>query len=126
MMVGGIDCTFTGAPDVTAVQEAARGSAVLIGVSHSPDGHCQLAQIGAQLVLSGHAHGGQVAVPGMGLWTPLLRARARPGGLHREEDSWLFISRGVGTSEIPIRFRAPPDVAMIDLIPRLPLPSKFV
>ena len=117
VMVGGLDCTFTGAPDAAAVASEARDATALIGVSHSPDGHAQLADIGAQLVLSGHAHGGQVRAPGMRFWTPLFEPREQPWGLHRERDSWLFISRGVGTSEIPFRFRSPPDVAMLDLVP---------
>ncbi len=66
-----------------------------------------------QLMLSGHTHGGQVA---MGRWAPL-----RPPGSGRYVAGWyrdaptaLYVSRGLGTSVIPARFGAPPEIAVFD------------
>ena len=66
------------------------------------------------LCLSGHTHGGQVAFMG---WAPL-----RPAGSGRFVQGFyevpgcrLYVSRGVGTSILPIRWGAPPEIAVFDL-----------
>jgi hypothetical protein len=64
----------------------------------------------------GHTHGSQVDLP-------LLRERITPsrfgaryaGGVVEEGDRVLFVSRGVGTSRLPLRFMAPPEVALLEL-----------
>lgn len=69
----------------------------------------------AALVLSGHTHGGQVNLFG---WTPRL-----PRGSGRYVRGWyrdagkvpLYVSRGIGTSVVPVRFGAPPEVAVFTL-----------
>jgi predicted MPP superfamily phosphohydrolase len=61
-------------------------------------------------------HGAQVDLP-------LVRDRVTPsrfgarytGGVFEEEDRVLFVSRGVGTSRLPVRFRAPHEVALLEL-----------
>jgi uncharacterized protein len=67
-----------------------------------------------QYVLSGHTHGGQVNILG---WAPWL-----PGGCGRYLRGWyrdarpaLYVSRGLGTSTLPIRFGSPPEVAQFEL-----------
>ncbi len=66
-----------------------------------------------QLMLAGHTHGGQIAVGG---WAPM-----RPPGSGRYVAGWyrdaptaLYVSRGLGTSVVPMRFGAPPEVAVFD------------
>ena len=66
-----------------------------------------------QLVLSGHTHGGQVVLPGVGA----LAGRKFPvlAGLGTEENATLFVSRGVGTVYVPVRINCPPEVAVLTL-----------
>jgi len=70
-----------------------------------------LDQFSPEYVLSGHTHGGQVQLFG---WAPLRP----PGsgdyveGWYRETLPYLYVSRGIGTSVIPVRFGAPPEVAL--------------
>jgi predicted MPP superfamily phosphohydrolase len=40
-----------------------------------------------------------------------------PFGLHRVEGTWVFVSRGVGATELPMRTFAPPDVALVTITP---------
>ena len=65
------------------------------------------------LVLSGHTHGGQVLLPGVGA----LAAREFPvlAGYARQMNTSLFVSRGVGTVYVPVRINCPPDVAVLTL-----------
>lgn len=85
--------------------------------AHNPDTAFQLGQRRVDITLSGHTHGGQVALP---LFGPLtLRTRHRlpqPSGLMYVHGRPLVVSAGVGTAGIPVRFNAPADVVDLRLI----------
>jgi len=66
------------------------------------------------LVLSGHSHGGQVAPFGRPLVLPHGCGAYVAGWYHRAATAALYVSRGVGTSGIPVRLGAPPELALID------------
>jgi predicted MPP superfamily phosphohydrolase len=94
-----------------------RGAAAVIGVSHSPDALPAVRGQGVSLLLTGHTHGGQVALPG---YRPLVMpshvGREYPYGLHDVgDDLTLFVSRGLGTSMVPLRTWAPEDLAVFTL-----------
>ncbi|MGQ0735179.1 MAG: metallophosphoesterase [Acidobacteriota bacterium] len=80
-------------------------------LAHDPRRLPQAAALDVPLVLSGHTHGGQVMLPGLGA----LAAREFPvlAGLAREGSTSLFVSRGVGTVYLPVRINCPPDVAIL-------------
>ena len=91
-------------------------SAPLILLSHTPDIFPEAAELGIPLVLSGHTQGGQVNLPLLGpLVTDTRLGRDFAGGLFVEGDSALFVTRGIGTSRIPLRFLCPPEAAVIEL-----------
>jgi len=109
----GIDDPWTGRPDGAWAVEACGDAAVRIGVSHSPDGLPFLRGRGVSLLLTGHTHGGQIALPGpRPIIVPGPLGKRWPFGLHRDGDLTLFVSRGVGTTELPIRTFATPDIAV--------------
>jgi predicted MPP superfamily phosphohydrolase len=109
----GIDDPWTGRPDGDRAVEACGDATVRIGVSHSPDGLPFLRGRGVSLLLTGHTHGGQIALPGpRPIIVPGPLGKRWPFGLHREGDLTLFVSRGVGTTELPIRTFATPDIAV--------------
>ena len=86
-------------------------------VSHNPD---FLVEHPAQfdLGLAGHTHGGQVTV--FGHWAPLLpiehKAHAWRGHV-QFDNSDIIITNGIGTSLLPFRFFAPPEISLITLNP---------
>jgi predicted MPP superfamily phosphohydrolase len=88
------------------------GETVLL-LSHDPRRLTEAALLDVQLVLSGHTHGGQVVLPGLGA----LAGRKFPvlSGVGRESSTTLFVSRGVGTVYVPVRFNCPPEVAVLTL-----------
>ncbi|MEL7140641.1 MAG: metallophosphoesterase [Cyanobacteria bacterium J06643_4] len=109
-------------------------------LSHNPDTAEPLAKWRVDLQLSGHTHGGQVYIPGLGPG-PLVWQRIRRGvpsairnripflsdrcfhvvrhwewcrGLHRVGDNWLYVNRGLGTY-FPGRFFCSPEVTILKL-----------
>jgi uncharacterized protein len=82
-------------------------------LAHDPRRLAQAAQLDVPLVLSGHTHGGQMLLPGVGA----IAAREFPvlAGFARQLNTSLFVSRGVGTVYMPVRINCPPDIAVLTL-----------
>ena len=93
------------------------GLSNLIAVAHSPDSLPGLLGRGVSVLLCGHTHGGQVALPGYRpLVMPSRIGRRYPFGLHQLDDGLsLFVSRGLGTSMVPLRTWAPEDLAVFSV-----------
>lgn len=89
---------------------------VRIALCHYPDTICRIGGMNADLYLTGHTHGGQVCLPG---GIPIIRHDALPRrlctGVHRFDDTWLVVSRGLGFSDLPIRTFCPAEVVEIVL-----------
>ena len=99
---------------------------VAIGVTHAPYLRVidAMTADGMDLVLAGHTHGGQVAVPGYGaLVTNCDLDTRRVKGLSHNtaqgHTSWLHVSAGLGTSPYaPVRFACPPEATLLTLTPK--------
>ena len=88
-------------------------------LTHSPAHFARLTNPKVQLVLAGHAHGGQIRIPKLGaLWTPRGTGRYI-AGWYEASHSRLFVSRGLGWSVAPLRFMCPPEVAIIQCTPQV-------
>jgi predicted MPP superfamily phosphohydrolase len=82
-------------------------------LAHDPRRLVEAAAMNVPAVLSGHTHGGQVVMPGVGA---LARARFPIlQGLGRRENTSIFVSRGMGTVYVPVRINCPPEVALVTL-----------
>lgn len=89
-------------------------------LAHNPDYFPAYAEWGADLVLSGHVHGGLVRVPilNKGVLSPSVRFFPKyDGGLFREKNSTMILSRGLGMHTLPIRLFNPGDLIVLDLKP---------
>lgn len=88
---------------------------------HYPDAIHQLSRCKVDLCLSGHTHGGQVALPFYGAVVTLSRfGKQFEGGLYRAGDTWLHVSRGIGMEgglAPRLRFLARPEVTLIEVCP---------
>lgn len=101
-------------------------AAVGIGLSHTPEPRVidAFAGDGFGLVVSGHTHGGQLRVPGIGaLVTNCGLDRRKARGLSQWADgsdpTWLHVSAGLGTSPYaPVRFACPPEATLLTLVGR--------
>ena len=79
-----------------------------------------MAADGADLIIAGHTHGGQVCVPGYGaLVTNCDLDTRRAKGLSTHEGAALHVSAGLGTNPYaPVRLACPPEATMLHLVPR--------
>ncbi len=86
-------------------------------LSHNPEYFDSYVEAGAELILSGHAHGGQFRLPFLG-------GMVAPGqgffpeydaGAYTSEKSTLVVSRGLGNSLFPFRLNNPPEIVLVEL-----------
>lgn len=99
------------ATDVIRLLSDAARPAILL--AHDPRRVIEATALDLPVVLSGHTHGGQIILPGLGA----IAARKFPiaSGVLRRENTTLFVSRGVGTVYVPFRLNCPPEIAVLTL-----------
>ncbi len=97
--------------DIARLLRGATGTSVLL--AHDPRRLQQAAALNIPLMLSGHTHGGQIVLPGIGA----LAAKKFPvaQGMARRENTTVFVSRGIGTIWVPLRINCPPEIAVLTL-----------
>ena len=97
--------------DVARVLRRAKDTVILL--AHDPRRLADAALLDVPAVLSGHTHGGQVVLPGIGAIArrefPVIAGNGRQGNTN------IFVSRGVGTVYVPVRINCPPEVAIVTL-----------
>jgi predicted MPP superfamily phosphohydrolase len=86
-------------------------------MSHNPDTFDRAAELGIDLSLAGHTHGGQVALEFISpeiapsrLVTPYVQ------GWFRKPGAQLYVNRGIGTIGVPMRVGAPPEITVYELV----------
>lgn len=96
-----------------AALKRSRGAKVL--VAHGPDEFPVVPDY-IRLMLVGHTHCGQIAFPFVGpLITGSDYGRRYACGLYQEGARTLVVTAGVGTSHLPLRYEAPPDIWLIEI-----------
>lgn len=115
--VVGLDDPHLGREDLSVASPRRNGD-FRLGIVHSPDAAPALADLGYDLIVCGHTHGGQVRVPGIGaLVTNSELPREMARGLHRMGKAWLHVSAGLGTSGYsPFRFACRPEACVLELV----------
>jgi len=103
------------AENIARIVKGAEGTVLLL--AHDPRRLAEAASLNVPAVLSGHTHGGQIVLPGVGA----LARRSFPvlSGLGQQGDTSIFVSRGIGTIYVPVRINCPPEVALLTLRRRL-------
>jgi len=110
----GISDFKTAVPDRAAYDEC-EDNMPPIAFTHSPDAW-QTFRSDTILVLAGHTHGGQVNLPIIGRRVNSISLGAEHSyGFSKIGGVDMFVSAGVGTSILPIRFRAPPEIVILTL-----------
>lgn len=89
-------------------------------LAHNPDYFEEYAAWGADLVLSGHVHGGMMRLPVLGgVVSPAFRLFPKyDGGMFKTGKSTMILSRGLGMHTIPIRIFNPGELVFLKLIPK--------
>lgn len=114
IVVAGLADFTTGEPNFADALDGAPEGANTIVISHSPDPFAEMPR-GPALMLAGHGHCGQVTIPFVGRpIVPLVNERYACG-LVQEDGKQMYVTGGIGTSMIPVRFLNPPEIVLITL-----------
>ncbi|MDQ3282646.1 MAG: metallophosphoesterase [Acidobacteriota bacterium] len=113
--LAGISDYTEGPHDVRATLAQITDDAPVIAMTHNPDVFPEIPPRVA-LTLAGHTHGGQVALPVVGaLVVPSRYGSRYAAGAIVESGRHLYVTTGVGTSLIPVRFGVPPEIVFIEV-----------
>ncbi len=98
-------------PDPDAALAGAPEGALRLMLAHQPRSAPAAAAAGAQVILSGHTHGGQYAP-----WTWAIHlVEPFVAGTYRLGEAWLVVNRGTGTWGPPLRLGSPQEITLIEL-----------
>ncbi len=115
LTIAGVDDALLGTPSLNL--DGAPEDSFTILLSHEPDLITELFMDGVDWVLSGHSHGGQVSLP-------FLTEKILPPGSQHFYKGWytweqadLFVSSGIGTTQLPVRLGNIPEICVFELTP---------
>jgi predicted MPP superfamily phosphohydrolase len=119
LIVAGLDGRIaSGADAAKVVRDCAEGApgAPLVLLSHYPWTFQAVAAAGADLVLTGHTHGGQLGIPFFSQRFNLARlTRQLSRGLYFSGKTAMYVNAGLGTTGPPMRLAVPPEIALVTL-----------
>jgi predicted MPP superfamily phosphohydrolase len=111
--IAGVGDTWTRRADISRALDAVPAGDPVIVVTHNPDIFPSVPGR-VLLTLAGHTHGGQVDLPLLGrLVVPSRYGPRYAIGHVREDGRDLFVTPGLGTSILPVRFRVPPEISLL-------------
>ncbi len=115
LWIAGIDDEVMGRANPNAAFDSVPSGAAVLALWHEPDYAAITADLGAFAQLSGHSHGGQVRLPGIGpVFLPPGGSRYVMG-MNHARGMPVYTSRGIGVFFPPIRFNCPPEVTLVTL-----------
>lgn len=111
--LAGVDDYMVGKTDLAAALRGSFPDEMKLLLAHNPVIFRQAVRAGVDLTLSGHTHGGQVKIRDKE--KRILPRRKLSSGLHRRKTSQIYITRGIGTVVLPVRFQCPPEISLLEL-----------
>jgi len=112
--LAGVDDTMVGLEDLPLALAGSSDNEFKLLLAHNPIILRRAARAGVDLVLSGHTHGGQVRLRSERNTAGRPRRRLLKG-LARQGETQIYITRGLGTVVLPVRFGCPPEVSLLEL-----------
>jgi len=102
---------------ITELEKLAKDDCYTVLLGHRPEYFDYYVDCGAELVLSGHAHGGQFRIPFVGgVYVPSQGFFPEyDEGIFTEENTTMIINRGIGNSVFPFRINNRPEILLIEL-----------
>jgi uncharacterized protein len=111
--LAGVDDYMVGKTDLRAALRGSFPDEMKILLAHNPVIIRRAARAGVDLMLSGHTHGGQIKIREEE--KRILPKRRFKNGLYRRKNTQIYITRGIGTVVLPIRYQCPPEISLIEL-----------
>jgi len=116
LFVAGIEDAWTRRHDLARTLAERRSDDTVLLLAHDPNHIAEASAAGVALQLSGHTHGGQMALPVGGGRYNLARLITRyTHGLYRQGPTQLYVNRGAGTTGPPVRLFAPAELTVLTL-----------
>jgi uncharacterized protein len=116
LWLAAIDDTWTRRDDLAGAMRDRPDGATTLLLAHDPNRFDAAADAGADIVLSGHTHGGQIAMPFLARALNLAKLTHRyTVGLYRRGRSVLYVHPGLGTTGPPMRLGVAPEVTILVL-----------
>jgi predicted MPP superfamily phosphohydrolase len=116
LFLAGVDDRWTRRADLDAALSERPDGVPTVLLAHDPEEFLAAVERGVDLVLSGHTHGGQVAVPFLGRFINASKlAHSFHVGVYTRSASTLYVHPGLGTTGPPMRLGVAPVVARITL-----------
>jgi uncharacterized protein len=112
----GLEDLWSRVCDVTAAYAGSSDALPRVVLAHNPCTIDHLAGRRCDLMLSGHTHGGQVNLPGLGRVTLSRKGRRFAAGMYRVGETHLYVNKGVGFG-FRVRYNVRPEVALVTLQP---------
>jgi len=112
--LAGVDDTMVGLEDLSLALAGSSADEFKLLLAHNPIILRRAARAGVDLVLSGHTHGGQVNLRSERSASGRPRRRLLKG-LARQGETQIYVTRGLGTVVLPVRFGCPPEVSLLEL-----------
>ncbi len=112
--LAGVDDYMVGKTDLRSALRGSFPDEMTMLLAHNPIIVRRAARIGVDLMLSGHTHGGQVKFRDDE--NRILPRRKLKNGLYRRKDTQIYITRGIGTVVLPVRYGCPPEISLLELV----------
>jgi predicted MPP superfamily phosphohydrolase len=109
----GVDDYMVGQTDLRSALRGSFPDEMKLLLAHNPKILYRAARASVDLMLSGHTHGGQVKIRNEE--KRILPRRKFASGLYRRRETQVYITRGIGTVVLPVRFGCPPEISLIEL-----------
>lgn len=109
----GVDDYSTGKPDLRAALRGSFPDEMKLLLAHNPKFLNRAVRGSIDLMLSGHTHGGQIRLREDE--RKILPRRKSASGLYRRKETQMYITRGIGTVVLPVRFGCPPEISLLEL-----------
>jgi uncharacterized protein len=117
MHLTGLEDLWSRVCDVEQAYSGSSDNEPRLVLAHNP---CTIDHLGdrrCDLMLSGHTHGGQINLPGLGRVTLSRKAKRFAAGMYQVDDRSLYVNKGVGFG-IRLRYNVRPEVAVLTLQPK--------
>lgn len=112
--LAGVDDTMVGLEDLPLALAGSLDDEMKLLLAHNPIILRRAARAGVDLVLSGHTHGGQVTLRSERSASGRPRRRLLRG-LGSQGETQIYVTRGLGTVVLPVRYGCPPEVSVLEL-----------
>jgi len=109
----GVDDYMAGMTDLRAALRGSFPDEMKLLLAHNPKTLYRAARADIDLMLSGHTHGGQVKIRADE--KRILPRRKFASGLYRRRNTQVYVTRGIGTVVLPVRFGCPPEISLLEL-----------